>query len=698
MVPWLIVSLLTVNYISLYSPKPIEFNIALEDGSIVTGSVEGSISYDKDRVILDKGVELYYRDIVLKAEKIILNKENSEVFVEGNVIVDQGPYRMVAARGVVNLKEKTAKLISARAELEGEYYFSGHEVEKLGEEYYSFSKGEFTSCQGEVPSWSFHARKANVDLGGYARARDVVMKVRGIPVGYIPYLIWPAKQERSSGFLVPKLGNSSDKGYRLGLAYYWAISRSYDATFFVDLYSENFLASGLEYRYTPSANTSGQFIAYYVKEPYGTSRWKYLLNHETTLKNAKVVLYLEDYSDFFFFRDFERELRKRSRSSVYSVGYYEFNKDVYNFKIQVDNRKTFLYGDKPLVLSQVPEVEFSIISKDVDWLNGYFSLFTGLHRLEVDRPGSYAGSFNRLYLSPNLRFPWAPAPWLSLNLDLGTHVTLWDSAVVSVEGERKLQKQSVKRQLNFVKLNVIGPLFSKIFVREDKKFKHIIEPRLEYQFVSDFENSDIVPVFDEVDTIRSKNSVAFSIVNRFLFKKGNRSGKEVGSFTLSRFLSLDRDKYLEIVGDKKSHLSPLYASVRIIPSNRFRLRGDVTYSLLGSRISSIRLTLATNINNLSLSGSWLPRYSTLDGTVLSNHANLTFAYSGKNFSLRSSINYDIKNSQFRNQRYLIALKGSCYTINLEMYETFTSVGKRRDWILGVDLKNIGSFIDLSGGW
>ena len=43
-----------------------------------------------------------------------------------------------------------------------------------------------------------------------------------IPVLYLPYATIPAEQRRDSGFLIPELGNTSQKGYVLGDSVYWA--------------------------------------------------------------------------------------------------------------------------------------------------------------------------------------------------------------------------------------------------------------------------------------------------------------------------------------------------------------------------------------------------------------------------------------------------------------------------------------------
>ena len=47
-------------------------------------------------------------------------------------------------------------------------------------------------------------------------------RVYSVPVLYLPYATIPAEQRRESGFLIPELGNTSQKGFVLGDSVYWA--------------------------------------------------------------------------------------------------------------------------------------------------------------------------------------------------------------------------------------------------------------------------------------------------------------------------------------------------------------------------------------------------------------------------------------------------------------------------------------------
>ncbi|MEZ5314266.1 MAG: hypothetical protein R2862_11780 [Thermoanaerobaculia bacterium] len=54
--------------------------------------------------------------------------------------------------------------------------------------------------------------------------------MKKLPVFYWPYLVWPAKTERTTGLLVPNIGYSRRRGAYLGLAHYQVFGPSYDNT------------------------------------------------------------------------------------------------------------------------------------------------------------------------------------------------------------------------------------------------------------------------------------------------------------------------------------------------------------------------------------------------------------------------------------------------------------------------------------
>jgi hypothetical protein len=69
---------------------------------------------------------------------------------------------------------------------------------------------------------------------------------------------------------------------------------------------------------------------------------------------------------------------------------------------------------------------------------------------------------------------------------------------------------------------------------------------------------------------------------------------------------------------------------------------------------------------------------------------------GKSFRIDTSINYDATQKLFQEDRSLLTYKGSCYTIFVEVRELRLPPAPRRDYRLVVNLKDIGTLLDVNG--
>ena len=75
---------------------------------------------------------------------------------------------------------------------------------------------------------------------------------------YLPVFYYPVQEDdRATGFLIPVYGTSTVRGQSISNAFFWAISRSQDATFMHDWYSKTGQGFGGEYRYELGGGNRG---------------------------------------------------------------------------------------------------------------------------------------------------------------------------------------------------------------------------------------------------------------------------------------------------------------------------------------------------------------------------------------------------------------------------------------------------------
>jgi LPS-assembly protein len=704
----------TTPRISFSLPFPQE-----KGGGEATGTA-GALDYQReDFAVLTGGVRMHYKDMDLAAEVISVDLGTKDLTAVGNVVIDQGPSRLTGGSSTYNLDTKLGTFKDASGAAQPGIYFSGDRIDKVGEDEYVITHGIFTSCQGEVPAWSFHVSSARVRLEDYAHVKNATMRAKALPVLYVPYVVWPTRTDRASGLLVPKLGNSAQKGAYLGLAYFKTLGRSWDTTLYTDLYSKDYFGVGNEIRYRPTDQTSGAFRAYAIDDPTRDKyRWKVRWDHDTRDLpfGLRGVVQYEDYSDFDYFRDFERGLSTKTKNQIYSDAYVTGNWGNQSVNMLIDRRRTFLSEQDIIALRQLPEIEYKLRPLRLGHTPLYLSWDSAAHYLQVDR-GLVQSTYPRFHFQPTLRVPLAPVPWLSLTVSGGGNLTWYGDSVNThappgtntfCSDSHGQCDSSLTRTLPFAGAELIGPSFSHIFnasVGPFGKLKHIIEPRFSWAYIDAFDKQNEVPIFDEIDPLSplGSNVGRVALINRVLAKPTdakNGSAREVFSLELSRSYSFDDQQPLEQGLGQHSQLGPLRASLRSYPTPSFGLRVDADYSMLFGQLTGVQASGDFAIGRQHLSFTWTPRWQPTTGKELTDQgtfgATLNPFKSGR-LSLSSYLTYDFQESFVRDQRHLFTYTGSCYALHLELHQSLINDVRRRDYIFSVDLKNVGTFIDLNGG-
>lgn len=692
-------------------PPRISFEVKFPDergGGSATGSA-GALEYQsEDLAVATGGVEIHYQDYVVKAERLTLDRARMLLTAEGGVVLDQGPRRLSGRTLTFDLERKTGALTAAQAFVAPDYYFRGEEIAKVGEDVYTVSSGSFTSCAGEVPDWSFRLGRARIELEGYARVRHATLRVKKAPVFYIPYILWPALSERSSGLLIPNLGYSRRRGSYVGLAYYQVLGRSYDTTFFVDLYGEDYTGVGNEFRYRPSEGTRGRFQGYLIDDPLAADeRWKVTLEHETTdlPRGMRGVIAYEDFSDFEFFRDFERDLDRNSLRTLYSSGFVTGNWGAHSLNLLLDDRRTFIEGADIIRQRQLPEVEYRLRPTKLGKAPLYLQLLSSVNYLDVHRSATYDGSYGRADLFPQLSVPVRPAPWLSLSATAGGRAT-WYGDSLGPGGE-SFTGDALTRVFPTAGAEVVGPSLSRIFERRAgifSRFKHVVEPRWSYNYLGAVDEREQVPLFDEVDTPRPTNLGRVALVNRLLAKPADAElggAREILSFELAQAYSLDDAEPLQRSSDgsRVEAWGPLQALLRFNPGPGTNLKAQLNYNTLFDRVESTSLSGNVALGRQDVGVTWFSRFDAETGKTRGDQLGFTagLALVPRRLRLDAQVSYDLQERLLQQQRYLVNYNSQCWGVRLEFREFNATDRRDRDYRIALTLKNVGTFLDLTGG-
>lgn len=235
-----------------------------QDGQAQWQITANKLTYlEKESIYLAEGDVVVTREgQVLYAQKAMYNEQTGLIEVSGDVRFETNGDYLVGERAIFDLRTRTGQITSARLFMrENHFYVNGESMQRLGPDTYLVKGARLTSCDSQDPApWSITASEVKVTVEGYGVIRNGFFKIRGVPVFYVPYGIFPAKTKRQSGLLPPGLGYTSRNGADMELPVFWAISDETDATFYERYMSERGLMQGVEWRYVAEKDSQGVFF------------------------------------------------------------------------------------------------------------------------------------------------------------------------------------------------------------------------------------------------------------------------------------------------------------------------------------------------------------------------------------------------------------------------------------------------------
>lgn len=525
-------------------------------------------------------VEIRYRTYILSADEITYDSTTGDTQLEGHVVLDGGPYdeHVSASHGTYNIRTETGTFYSVLGTAgfrirksryvltsSNPFAFTGKVVEKHGPDHYLVRQGTVTTCELPHPKWQFYARHITVDVDGSAKIYNSNFRISGIPVFYFPFVTHPVqKQQRQSGFLIPSLGNSSTKGKIAGESVYWAINRSMDATVGGEYYSKRGWAQHGEFRARPSDTSFIDFNYVGVVDrgiggtcaaqpcPPGTSLKQDQGGEDARFSaegrfgnNFRGVANVDYLSSFVFRIAFTDVYNQAIDSEVKSQIFLSNTTNGFHYNALAERYQNFevcnpenVIGQTCTTLTQTelirvlhtPSFFVSGAERKLGNAPLYWSFDSGVEGLQrrqivVGEPEPFGlrtdplvGRFN---LAPSLSMPmewkgWSFRPVLTLRDTLYTE--RFDAALAAATG--RAQEDLINRKALETAFEIRPPALSRIFERPwlGRKWKHVIEPRVRYDYVTGVNNFANILRFDAEDILSDTNDLEYAIVNRVYAK------------------------------------------------------------------------------------------------------------------------------------------------------------------------------------
>lgn len=554
----------------------------------------------------------------------------------------------------------------------------GKKIAKLGEDEYRLEQGSFTTCDGDDPSWRFSASDLDVTLEGMAVGRNALFYVGKIPVFYTPYILFPVKVERQSGFLFPRIGSSTKKGFYLDQPYYWALSPSQDLTLDLDIQTRRGVGLGADYRFIRSEGNDGEIRGYGI---YDTSQSRFrgdveLKQRETLLPGLDAKADVNLVSDRDFYRDF-------------SVATGIYNRQLLDSSLSLTKRweDASLAGElryvqdieaanNRLTLQRLPTVNYTLLGRRFGHLPAYVSLDSSLTNFY--REEGQTGQ--RLDVRPVVTV-MMPIPGGAASAWAGYRQRLYRATDDAVGGGGR---GSGIADAGAALATWIERTYDKP-VGNFQRFKHSVIPEVGYRLV-ERKDQESLPFFDFNDRVLGQSLVTWAVSNFITGKTTDAAGgaeyRELVWLKLSQSYTLRGERRdLLTLADQARPFSDVRIEARVNPLKRLSLFTDNRFDTYHARFSTASLSgdLKDDDGNLAGVGYHMSRgvVEYLEGRLgLSLVKPFVFNYTGR---------YSFDRGAFLEAVYAVEYKRQCWSLTF----SFRDRPDNREFLVSFALAGIG---------
>lgn len=238
-------------------------------------------SDEQDNLTLEGSGSVRRADAVLRGEYLFYNQQTEEATAKGNARLIQNGNIVVGPSMRYNFDTEQGEVESPEFWLANGGSGVGTKAELANRNEMTITDVIYSACPCPDPAWYIDASQVDLNYDeNEGVARNGVLFFKGVPILASPYLTFPIRPERKSGFLLPTFANTSQTGFDLTLPYYLNLAPNYDATLQLRPMSKRGLQMGGEFRYL-GESFSGKLAGTYLEKDYQTEteRWLYSTQH-----------------------------------------------------------------------------------------------------------------------------------------------------------------------------------------------------------------------------------------------------------------------------------------------------------------------------------------------------------------------------------------------------------------------------------
>ncbi|MCB0343729.1 MAG: LPS-assembly protein LptD [Bdellovibrionales bacterium] len=546
-------------------------NVTLGDTRVPFDIDAPSLRFDaaENRIFAEGGMTITHSGSVFEAESGSVALDTGEAFLDNNVFVSDQLTSITAQEAMMNIESGKGSLNHCSIDYAGGmYHFKAAQVGKSGEDEYDLTDATATTCDcadsEDCNPWELRSDRVEITKEGYGKAWDSTLRFYDVPVFYLPWIVFPARTQRHTGFLPFTFGTGSESGFRLETPFFWAIDESSDLllTPLVDtgtrfgtkahyrnVFSRksNLVAGGAYYNEQwRDGDPQGTDTVGLFDPTIGEDRTAGYLDYRyrSNVGDLPVQLIVDGnyVSDDLILREMPMdEIAERNSRYVNSSALFRtFFWDTYSADLRAEYSQA-LVTDDDLVFQRLPDLTIGGGHRfepfGVNQYGSKFILSNELTAVNFSRVEGYDGW--RYEYMPEVRMPFRFKNFFSSEASASVRGTLYelDNNYLPDDGNEETDPVALNKSTDRLvpEFNYrIGSVVEKTFdVSSDSlaariaelgglgitkklvRMKHTVNPRIKYKYVPYVDQTDN-PQFDSLDKLAERNVMTFEI-NQSLF-------------------------------------------------------------------------------------------------------------------------------------------------------------------------------------
>jgi hypothetical protein len=481
-------------------------------------------------------------------------------------------------------------------------------------------------------------------------------------------------------------------------AFFWAMGRSQDATFFHDWFTKTGQGAGAEYRYVAGPQSNGT-VRYYLLDEHESSftdngvtqtraagRSYEVLGNVTHALTPRVRARARvDYVSDILSQQLYNQNIARATNPIRTIdGNLSGAWPLVSTSASFQRTETFSSTTQSVVYGGTPRLTASVTPRQIFGIPVYAGLTSEYaylpYRQITANVVTLDRSLTRVDLNPTARVPLSKLTFLTVNSSASYRTTYYSR---STDTTGAMIDESLTRRYLALRTNVIGPVLTKIWdtpaSARSQRMKHVIEPTFTVDYFTDVTNYKATPVLSDATdrVIGGMAQYTYGLNNRLFYRTRPAEGARSSITREFVTIGLQQTYYTKPEASltdaqytssrpKAVAFSPVALTTRFSPSTAIDANSRVEYDVSGNglQLFSVGSSLSGggSSSNVTFSRTRVTPL-TEPSSYLSASTSLNFRQS--RFRSLYSLSWDIARGYIVSQRASQSYLAQCCGFEIE---------------------------------